>query len=61
MPAQSEKQKHFFDMVRAIQAGHEITGVSSATQKQLHVAATSMSRKQVADFAHVATKPKAKK
>jgi uncharacterized lipoprotein YajG len=60
MPSPTEKSAHFFQMVKAIQAGHDIEGVSGATKEKLHKAANSMTHKQVADFAHVAKRPKAK-
>lgn len=59
MPSTSEKQLHFMRMVKAVAAGHEIKGVSKATNAALHDAADSMTAQQVEDFQTLA-KPKPK-
>jgi hypothetical protein len=48
-------------MVKAVKAGHKLEGVSEKTSAAVERAAHSMTDKQVADFAHVAKKPKFKK
>jgi hypothetical protein len=49
-------------MVKAIQAGHEIKGMSKEMRGKLHKAADSMTHKQVDDFSYMAkAKPKKKK
>jgi hypothetical protein len=47
-------------MVKAMQAGHDIQGISKETKKKLRRAASDMTAKQVADFSHVAKRPKKK-
>lgn len=56
MPSSSPKQQHFMHMVKAVQAGEGMPDVSPATQRKLRKAAASMTRSQVADFAHLAKK-----
>jgi hypothetical protein len=56
VPSSSTKQQHFMFMVKAVQAGHHLKGISKETNKAVHKAADSMTAKQVQDFATVATR-----
>lgn len=59
MPASSEKQLHFMQLVKAYKAGHHtvLKGVSKGTAADIKAAAKGMTGKQVNDFVqHPVTK-----
>jgi phosphoribosylaminoimidazole (AIR) synthetase len=61
MPSTSQKQANYMRMVLAVKHGHRIEGMSEETGENLRETAKSMTDKQLRDFSHVATKPKAKR
>jgi len=50
VPSTSKSQKHLFAMVKAVQHGHQIEGLSKAGQAKVHQMAERMSPQQVNDF-----------
>jgi len=54
MPAKTQKQARFMQMVKAVQHGHNIKGVRASTKAKLRKAARSMKSSEVDDFTHTA-------
>lgn len=51
MPATSEKQQHFMNMVKAVKMGHKLKGLRNTSK--INKAAKSMTSKQVEEFQHM--------